>query len=819
MSDKINDIEDVVGRVLEGNCLLFLGSGFSSGALNVLDKKMPISGGLSKLLDEETGEDNEGDLEESAESYIGKFGENLLAQKLRETFSVKTPTESQITICHCTWRRIYTTNYDNTVEFIMAKNGKHFLPVTLSSDAKDCVNKRDIVVHLNGSVNNLSTGTLSSEFKLTSRSYLTQQFQDSEWLNIFEYDIRDCDLIVFIGFSLRYDLDIKKVLWEDGEIKNKCVFVLRDGEDEQNVKKANRYGTVFPIGLDAFAKKIEDVKRSKPIVASKISRPFLCFREPTILSSTVTRIPDESITDLFLFGKINDLLLQKSSEYPDNLFYYINRKGIATIKDLLDNGSKEILIHSDLGNGKTMFVKGMAYHLLKAGYKVYEYYKYYANLNDEIERICSTGDSNTVIIVENYNTNRKIIDTIQAFRNMQRLIVTERSVTNDMSYDWLRERVKKDFYELDINRLENDEINQCMTILDQFGLWRKYSNYRDTEKIDFLKNQCKSSFRLILLEVINSTDIRKRIEGEIKKISNDHEIYQAMVLMFVSNLLGWNINLDDISFALGNVIKGNSSFRRNEVVMEYVDFSNSELRVKSSILSEVILTQIMDVNIVRETLVKAFRNFDKLPNNPEYKKYMMSILSYAHLQNVFNKEEGDIFNSNIVILFEDIRNCSFCENNPHYWLQYAIAKLGEQKYEEAKLYFDNAYSYARRKTGFDTYQIDNHYARYLLENVIYSDADEEYFKAFSQAHNILTDRNHLKDTKYYPFKVARSYLPFFEKFKSRMSKKETLQFIKACEQIDKMIKIYRNAIPSYRIKHEVREAENNIGKILSEFNK
>ena len=40
-----------------------------------------------------------------------------------------------------------------------------------------------------------------------------------------------------------------------------------------------------------------------------------------------------------------------------------------------------------------------------------------------------------------------------------------------------------------------------------------------------------------------------------------------------------------------------------------------------------------------------------------------------------------------------------------------------------------------------------------------------------------------------------------------------------CEQIDKMIKSYRNAIPSYRIKHEVREAENNIGKILSEFNK
>ena len=321
----------------------------------------------------------------------------------------------------------------------------------------------------------------------------------------------------------------------------------------------------------------------------------------------------------------------------------------------------------------------------------------------------------------------------------------------------------------------------------------------------------------MLLAVINSTDIRQRIEKEISTIRHDADIYQALVLMLVSNLLDWNISLDDISLALGDTIKGSASFRHNEVVKEYVDFNSSELKVKSSILSEVILTHIMDVNVVRETLVKAFRNFDNFSENAVYRKFMITILSYANLQKVFNKEEGDIFNDNIVTLFEDIRNCRFCTNNPHYWLQYAIAKLGEQKYEEAKLYFDNAYTFAKRRSGFDTYQIDNHFARYLLENAIYSDVEEEFMKVFWQAHYILTDRSHLKDTKYYPFKVARSYLPFYEKFKNRMSKKEKSQFGQACHQIDVMIENYKNAIPAYRTKHEVREAEKNIKQIIADM--
>lgn len=813
---KITHIDEVIEKILDGNCMLFLGSGFSHGATNQLDQPMPIGRGLADMLDEETRENSDGDLEDAADSFIERFGEAVLTQKLRDIFTVKEPSDAQRVVCDCQWRRIYTTNYDNSVETVMAQKGKRMLPVTLSQEAQDYANKRDIVVHLNGSVYNLQSNSLSNEFKLTSASYLTNQFQDSDWQNIFNYDIKDCDLIVFIGVSLKYDLDIKKIIWEDSETSSKCVFIMSDVENEQNLRKTRRYGTAFPVGMESFAKRLEMAKAARPQVVTKLERPYLCFRSPHVQDATVTKIPDASVTNLFLYGIIDETLLQKSSEYSDKLHYYITRDETSTVLRLLENGAKDILVHSDLGNGKTMFMRGLQYQLAKAGYHVYEYFKYYASFNEELERICSTGDPNTILIVENYYSNRNIIQAIKSFRTKQRLIVSERSVTNDLSYDWLREQMQRDFHEIDLNLLSDDELEKCQAILEKFGLWRNQSSLRDDQKFDILKTKCKGSMKLILLEVIKSTDIRKRIEGSLKSVGTDHLVYQSMVLMFVANLLDWNIDLDDISYALGNTLKGNGAFRRNTVIREYVDFSSSEIRVKSSILSEVILTHIMDVNIVRETLVKAFRNFDKQPRNPEYKRFMRDIQSYANLQRIFNKEEGDIFNNNIVILYEDIRDCGSCATNPHYWLQYAIAKLGEHRYDVAKMYFDNAYTFAKRLAWFDTYQIDNHYARYILENVIYTVDDADFFKVFRQAHAILTDRRHQKDTKFYPFKVARIYLPFYEKFKTRMSKKEREQFMQACEQMDVLLKKYVNAIPPFRTKHEVQEAAENLKKILAD---
>lgn len=100
------------------------------------------------------------------------------------------------------WARIYTTNYDDIIETAYKQNrtGEYLTPVTLSDHPNSYQDKSKISIHLNGYINNLTTDTLNSEFRLINRSYLTEDFINSKWIEIFKGDIKACDAIFLLVF-------------------------------------------------------------------------------------------------------------------------------------------------------------------------------------------------------------------------------------------------------------------------------------------------------------------------------------------------------------------------------------------------------------------------------------------------------------------------------------------------------------------------------------------------------------------------------------------------------------------------------------------
>ena len=106
--------------------------------------------------------------------------------------------------------------------------------------------------------------------------------------------------------------------------------------------------------------------------------------------------------------------------------------------------------------------------------------------------------------------------------------------------------------------------------------------------------------------------------------------------------------------------------------------------------------------------------------------------------------------------------------NPQFWLQYAIARLEHQDFKSADTLFRTAYSHARSRPGYNTFQIDNHYARYLLISRTKDPRYDDYFKAFIDAHNLLIKQARTERGAYYPFKVARSYVDFVAQNRGRL---------------------------------------------------
>ena len=207
-------LEDAIKNALDGNAILFLGSGASYGAKNSNNEILVTGEELAKRIYPDCT-----DLQQAVELYIdeknasGSDGELDLIDFLKNQFWVKEITESQKGISGIPWKRIYTTNYDNVVERAYFSAGKNIRSLTILDNPKTVLSMNEnICFHINGSIQNLTKAELNTSFKLSDYSYNTNLFVNDQWGNLFKLDLKTYSTIIFIGFSMKYDLDIKRIV-------------------------------------------------------------------------------------------------------------------------------------------------------------------------------------------------------------------------------------------------------------------------------------------------------------------------------------------------------------------------------------------------------------------------------------------------------------------------------------------------------------------------------------------------------------------------------------------------------------------------------
>ena len=92
----------------------------------------------------------------------------------------------------------------------------------------------------------------------------------------------------------------------------------------------------------------------------------------------------------------------------------------------------------------------------------------------------------------------------------------------------------------------------------------------------------------------------------------------------------------------------------------------------------------------------------------------------------------------------------------------------------SKHYFDTAYALADARDRYDTYMIDNHYARYLLVAARRSSNVGAAVKMFQEAQELL-ELQLVRERRHYSYRVARFYRGFFDAWQSKLSPAEKAQ--------------------------------------------
>ena len=140
------------------------------------------------------------------------------------------------------------------------------IPVTLDKPFRE--HRLDsVIVHLNGYIEELTPSSLNNSFKLSASSYLDTDFSSNEWVQLLKSDIDAATAVILIGVSGKSDLDLKRLIYNDGQYKDKIIFIDISKRPHDTRLK---FGAIETIGLRGLATEIEDIKATH----IKNSTPF-----------------------------------------------------------------------------------------------------------------------------------------------------------------------------------------------------------------------------------------------------------------------------------------------------------------------------------------------------------------------------------------------------------------------------------------------------------------------------------------------------------------------------------------------------------------
>ena len=786
------DLEAALELALDGHAVLFVGAGFSRGATNRLGQPLKSAPELANHLASQTGLEAGTSLDDAAEEFINERGEESLVQELKTEFTVNEITAAHDNIAMVPWRRIYTTNYDNVIETAYLGLNRTLKPVTLSAEARLRRGDKDsetLCVHLNGFVDFLTRDNIGSELKLTDTSYLTASISGSPWSTMFRQDLSLAHAVFFVGYSLA-DLDIRRLLHDSPQLKDKCFFVIGDQAEDSIERRVSRFGTAVPVNTQDFADEI--LQKSYSYHAqdpeSHIGYSIKRFTGPEVESA----LSDQSIFDLLLLGHLKVDLVWKSLH--EGYQYFLERPPTQKLLDGLANGARIAVLHSELGNGKTHVLEGLKCRALENGYQVYSVTVRSGDTFRELDQVLKSTDK-TLLFIDDYPDWMDVIERFGLIaKTNTSLVLSARSAVHDVMIDNLSKLVGQgNILEYPIDLLTAGDLEWIVGFFDQYGLWGEKAAWSKARKLNYLSRDCRSQFSSVLIQLFQSPQIASRFNQLLASLNNKRSYYEVILSIMILAVVQRSSTIDLLIDIWGSTIM-ETQFKKDETVREFVDIQAGEVKLRSATAAQFILKHVADVNYTVDTLVLMAKAMDQGAKYSETHHFILrNMMRFSTVQNLLPETQR---RPATMRYYEGIKNLYSCRRNPQFWLQYAIACLTLGELDRAEKYFGTAYAFASAQDR-STHQIDNHYARFLLVRAVEHNDPDKCMASFRKARQIID--NQIKDDRmHYPYRVARSYLDFYEAFEAKLNPTRLEEIRQAAVFVSRRI----DSLPEERRQHK-----------------
>jgi len=807
------DLDELARALSSKRALLFIGAGFSKSSRNLNGQELPLANDLANKIGELGSFDAESDLQYASEKFLREGNDDDLIQLLTNLYTVSQCSEESNQILKLKYRRIYTTNYDDLIEKSSNKNGFSRKSLSIYDNPKDYYKYTDNCVHINGSIQDLTKDSLNKSFKLTESSYLlnSDSFVDSDWKDPFRKDLESATAIIFLGFSLEYDLDIKKILYEDSLFKDKTYFILRQNPSERKVSKYIKFGKVLDIEIKGFADFIE-----KTVIQSSADEKY----HMNVFSELEE---EETLDNIDITDKdIENLLTRGSYEYQKILLsnsapYVIKRKkALDDILNLLQNEEDIISVTSEFGNGKSILLLELKKILLEKGYKVFELIDYEMDFKNDLEVICNI--QNGIILLDNYTDRLELIEyflTLNPYNT--KLIVFDRVSNNAYAL-----RALEDFNPLEVNidTLTTTERSDFIDLLTHIGAWGELSGHRDAIERKF-KNDYKNQISLMLLDLYESEQIKSELDKLVHPLIMDMERKKIILSVFVLSLMNLQFSrslIEDMS---------DSKLIQRKEIFEDTSFKNLfrittdfKIELKSTLLSRYIVKNYFTNPYLKDFFLQlVIKANERKKYDKNWDTIQRELFRFHFVEQLVSSDNKKAFLNSYFDLLKKDHQMRWLEYEPHYWLQYAMANISNRDYSGAQHKLTSAYEYARNKGGYYSAAIDNQQARlYILQAYSKELRGDQSFDMFLKADSLLS-LNLNEDNIKYDAKQLSEYKKIYNMKYQDFPKKSKVVFIKKIEKRYKeLLAIEQDEPMIFHASPEFFRCKSNLDYILQNYN-
>jgi hypothetical protein len=292
-----------------------------------------------------------------------------------------------------------------------------------------------------------------------------------------------------------------------------------------------------------------------------------------------------------------------------------------------------------------------------------------------------------------------------------------------------------------------------------------------------LAEDCNSEFHAILLSLLRSQNIINKFNEIFAQLNAKEDYYEVTIGILILTVLNYSTSTN-LLFELYGTEINSSGFRRDPVIRQIFDFSKEKVILRSAIAARFILNHVADVYIIIDVLSRLAKKSDELFGiSPDYRRLFVNLQQFSCIQSILPEKEK---RKAIIDYYESIRTLGHCRVHPLFWLQYGIGCLVMEELDRAEKYFDTAYSLAEKRDNYDTYQIDNHYARLLLKKAIKMPEVEGSLEYFRKSVGIITEQIR-RERRYYPYRVAALYAEYYDSKESSFKNAEKTEIAQAAD--------------------------------------